>query len=289
MSKTYFSRKDSGIELDDKYEATNFFSLPPEIRTQIYNLIFDPSESRTLAFHKPNAPDSLNENYYASDRLAPLLTNRQFHTDAHLLAFSRTTFVVRNPFTAKAIPARLTSRLSPQQIASIRSLAYIAEADHFRQMRNWRTHAFGMPALRLETLHILLYRSSYWHYLFDFNTTVVELLRDLRGVDRITYLRNESRVKPHFHTWFNRLCGAVLKRDWQERFATADGVPNPEKVWWEWSFDHGAQTASLVAVRPKRLDLDLGAYHEVMAPVEDALLESLAAEEFDPDPRSRNG
>lgn len=288
-----FPRKDSGIELEDKYEQTGFFDLPPEVRTLIYELVFDPIESRTAAFSHPGQADSLNENYFAADILAPLLTSRQFHADANLLAFSCTTFVVRNPFTSKNVSGRLASRLRESQIRSIRSIAFIAEAEHFRQMRNWKGHAFGVPQLQLDELSILLYRSSYWHYLQDFNAIVISLLRSLGGVKKITYIKNESKIKPHFHTWVNRLVGGILATDRFERFGTG-GVgwthePNVEKTWWSWEFDHVAQTASLFAQEAKSKDLSAEEYERYMEPLREKLLESVKVEEYDPDPRSRNG
>lgn len=291
MDKSNLVRKDSGVELDDVYKRTQFFDLPPEIRTSIYKLVFSPSHSQAEAFHQSPTTNTvaLNEDYYASDHISALLTCRQLHADASLLAFSRTTFVVRNPFTAKDIRRRLQSRLQARQIASLRSIAFVAEADHFRQMRNWKGAVFGVPELQLDSLNIVLYRSSYWHYLFDFNMTFISLLRDLRGVKRMTFVRNESRVKPHFHTWFNRLVAAMLKIDRFERFGRAEGESKPENVWWKWDFDAGAQLASLTAVEAKKADLRLDEYDEMMQPTVDELIRSINAEEYDPDPMSRNG
>jgi len=295
-------RYDSGIELDETYEKTSFLDLPAEVRTNIYEHLFDSEESRSLAFHKPEAADSLNEEYYASDYLSPLLTCRQFTRDAQLLAFSRTTFVIRNPFTAKTVSARLSSRLSPQQIASVRSIAFIAEADHFRQMRNWQGHAFGVPQLHLDSLTFLLYRSSYWHYLFDFNTIVIDLLRGLDGVKSFEYVKNGSRVKPFFHTWFNRLCGAMLKRDVVERFGTGATVasiaalrvpPADSKTkagyWWDWEFDLARQTAKLIRGKEIRAGCEADEYEAWVEPFRQELRKSIEAEEYDPDPMSRNG
>ncbi|KAL1301894.1 hypothetical protein AAFC00_006073 [Neodothiora populina] len=284
--QSYLPRKDSGIELDDKYEhTTGFLDLPPEVRTSIYELIFDPEESRRLAYHHPGQPDSLHEEYYASDHLKPLLTCRHIYSDAHLLAFSRTTFVVRNPFTSKDISKRLQSRLSQSQIQSVRSVSFVAEADHFRSMRNWKGHAFGNTELFLDHLDIVLHKSSYWHYMFDFNTIMVELLRNLKSVKRITYIKNGGRVKPHFHTWFNRLGAAILKFDELYRFVNGQ----PEERWWAWEFDGRAQTASLIARPAKPADLSHAEYEEYMRPIREDLTRSIEAEAYDPDPMSRNG
>ncbi len=288
MDKASFTRQDSGIELDEDFEKTNFFNLPAEIRTHIWELVFDESDSHSKAFIRNDAPQhELNDDYYASDHLTPLLTCRQFHADAHLLAFSRTTFVVRNPYTALDLSNRLRTRLRPRQIASLRSIAFVAEARHFRAMRNWKDCAFGLPLLDLDQLSIILHRSSYWHYLFDFNTIVVSLLRNLRGVRRITYIQNRARVKPNFHMWFNRLAGLVLKTDERERFGVCGG--RAETTWWDWRFDLETQTGALFALPAKDPEMSFEQYELFKAPLLERLESSMALEEEDADPMSRNG
>ncbi|KAG9962394.1 hypothetical protein KCU61_g4772, partial [Aureobasidium melanogenum] len=197
-SMSQYCRKDSGIELDDRYEKTSFLTLPAEIRTQIWNFVFDPAQSYKDAFQCPrcndNAPSALQEDYWASTYLQPLLTCRQFYQDAHLLAFSRTTFVIRNPYTVLDIAGRINSTLRPAQVSSLRSIAIISEARHFRQMHHWKTHAFGIPALQLENMTIILHRSSYWHYLFDFNVMMTQMLRDFSGAKKICFTATLVKV-----------------------------------------------------------------------------------------------
>lgn len=175
-------------------------------------------------------------------------------------------------------------------------------------MRNWRGSVFGVPELRLHGLDIVLFRSSYWHYLFDFNSLVVGAVRELEGVGRVRWCRNGGRVKPHFRTWFNRLVAAMYKVDRFERFEAhgagaggqhgLEGVAGSggqsrlgrlEKVAWDWEFDDLAQTASLIARPAWRADLGVEEYDGLMEPGLEALAMSVAVEEFDPDPRSRNG
>ncbi|CAD0021481.1 unnamed protein product [Aureobasidium pullulans] len=285
-----FERKDSAIELDDHFEKTSFLTLPAEIRTQIWKLVFNPEQSYQDAFSCPrctDAPQALQEHYWASSYLQPLLTCRQFYQDAHLLAFSRTTFVIRNPYTVLDIAGRINSTLRPTQISSLRSIAIISEARHFRQMHHWKTHAFGIPALDLEDMTIILHRSSYWHYLFDFNVMMTQMLRDFNGVKKICFIRNYARVKPHFHTWFNRFVGAMMRLDRNERFAKREC--RLEKTWWNWEFDGNKQTATLIKVRAKDAELDVEAYDQLMAPMMEWLKESMEVEEYDPDPGSRLG
>lgn len=281
-----FIRKDSGIELDEAFEKTGFFDLPAEIRTSIYEIIFDPVKSNSDAFSETLGPCELNEDYYASDHLAPLMTCRQFYCDAHLLAFSRTTFVVRNPYTALELSSRIQKTLRPAQISSIRSVAFMAEARHFRQMSKWNDSAFGVPSLQLDNLAIVLHRSSYWHYLFDFNTIVVALLRNLQGVGRITYVQNRARVKPNFHMWFNRLVMLILKTDENERFKAN---PVPETTWWGWEFNSASETACLTALPAKKPVMDPTEYQTCVTPLYALLQHSIDIEPEDTDPRSRNG
>ncbi|KAI4853171.1 hypothetical protein E4T44_01005 [Aureobasidium sp. EXF-8845] len=247
-----YLRKDSGIELDDRYEKASFLTLPAEIRTQIWSLVFDPEQSYKDVFSCPRCNDqassALQEDYWASMYLQPLLTCRQFYQDAHLLAFSRTTFVIRNPYTVLDIAGRINSTLRPEQISSLRSIAIISEARHFRQMHHWKNHAFGIPALQLDNMTIILHRSSYWHYLF---------------------------------------VGAMLRLDRVERFGRKEC--RAEKTWWSWSFNGTKEIATLVRVPSKDAGMDIESYDETMAPLMNQLKQSMLLEEYDPDPMSRLG
>lgn len=192
-------REDSGVQLDDEYEKTTFFDLPAEIRTKIWEHVFDPDQSYQAAFTSRTdleAPKQLQEDYWASEYLEPLLTCRRFYQDVNLLAFSRTTFAIRNPYTALNIAGRMQSVLRPEQIKSLRNVAVVSEAATFRQMNHWETCVFGVPSLDLDELTIVLHRSSYWHYLFDFNAMMTKLLRELTGTKRIRFVRNQALVKP---------------------------------------------------------------------------------------------
>ncbi|KAJ9618691.1 hypothetical protein H2203_008895 [Taxawa tesnikishii (nom. ined.)] len=273
-----------------KTEAPTLFTLPAEIRIAIYELIWDAEDISATAFRDTECPDDtpheLCDGYYASSHLEPLLTCRQFHSDANLFAFSRTTFVIRNPYTALEVTSRLTSRLRPEQISAIRHIAFVADSQHFRQMRKWKEHAFGLPSLQLDELSIVLHRSSYMHYLQDFNTLLVALLRDFQGAKRITYIRNHAKVKPTFHAWYNRFVSVLLKTDHHERFVSSQ--PRSENTWWDWDFDAKAQTVRLQAL-PAKSEMDIEEYQGIVKPLLEAWKRSLANEEYDPDPMSRNG
>lgn len=205
------------------------------------------------------------------------------YQDGSLLALSRTNFVVSNLFFK--IPERLKS-LQTKQIEAIRSIAFVADARHFRKLIDWHDSPFGMPGLQLETLTIVLHRSSFWHYLFDFTADIVKLLRNLRGIKRFVFVRNAARVKGSFKTWYNRLVGLIMKVDHQERYMKS--VPCLETTWWEWSYDEVAQSFCLEA-RPARPLIDEETYFQQMLPLMENLRASVENEEWNPDPRAHNG
>ena len=251
-------------------------------------MVFNAEETYNNAFHRyhePDAPTELWSDYKASSHLEPLLTCRQFYTDAHLLALSRTLFIVTNPYIALDIGNHLSTRLRKEQIESLRYMAFVADARHFRQLGQWRSYPFGQPALQLDELSIILHRSSYWHYLFDFNVALCTLLRSLTGVQRVTFIRNNALVKGTLHTWYNRFIKLVLKTDHQERYSKSP--PCPETSWWNWEHSPSLQTVSLSNLPAKCADLTKEAYDLVIKPLQEKLLESMESEVEDPDPMSR--
>lgn len=183
------------------------------------------------------------------------------------------------------VPDRLAS-LHAKQVAAIRSIAFVADARHFRSIVDWNGSPFGLPCLQLQTLTIILHRSSFWHYLFDFTAGIVKLLRDLKGTQRLVFVRNAARVKGSFKTWYNRLVGLIMKTDHQERYMKA--VPCPETTWWTWSYDEVAQSFCLEAQPAKPL-VDEETYFRQMLPLMEDLRISVENEEFNPDPRAHNG
>jgi len=190
-----------------------------------------------------------------------------------------------NPFTAQNIGARLQERLRPEQIASLRYFAFVADSRHFWQLRQWKDCPFGQPLMRLNELSIILHRSSYWHYLFDFNNAICQLLRNLQGVQRLTFVQNKSRVKGTLFTWYNRLVRLMLKTDHSERFLKDEACP--EKSWWTWDHCAANQTVSFTLAPVKKQVMTPIEYEELMAPIHEALIANIESEEYDPDPMSR--
>jgi len=260
------------------------FDLPNEILNEIFGYVFATHDSSAgFSICKVSGGQLLDENYSAQRALAGLLASKQLHTVANLFAFSRTRFVVTNRFFD--IPQRL-SVLSTRQLDAIRSIAFVADQGQFRKIRSWDGFPFGLSALRLENLTIVLHRSSFWHYLFDFTTDIARLLRNLRGVQNLIFVRNGARVKGSFKTWYNRLVGLMMKIDHAERYLGKE--PCLGVSWWRWALSESAQSFSLRQLEPHALVAE-ETYMKQMAPLLEDLRRSIESEEVNLDPRSWNG
>lgn len=257
-------------------------SLPAEIRLAIFDYAF-PDRVDRIGFRNHNVPGGIvmDERYAASTAMALLLTCRQFYADASLIAMRKTPFTVSNIFSH--VPECL-SVLHPKQQSAIRHLSFVADARQFKDFAHWKSHAFGMAHLQLDTLTVILRPSTTWHFLFDFTDDVVRLLRTLGNVKQFAVVRNGARVKGSFKTWYNRLVGSMMKVDHQERYERAP--PTPESVWWDWQFDDLGQRIRLEA-RPPKEWVDEAVYLERMLPRMEGLRLSIENEEYNPDPRSR--
>lgn len=258
--------------------------LPNEILNEILGYVFAAHDSST-GFNVCNSSGGLllDEDYSAQRTLDSLSASKQLHAVANLFAFSRTRFIVTNRFLD--IPQRL-GILSTRQLDAIRSIAFVADQGQFRKMRGWDSFPFGLSALRLESLTIVLHRSSFWHYLFDFTTDIARLLRHLRGVQNLVFVRNGARVKGSFKTWYNRLVGLMMKIDHAERYLGVQ--PCLGESWWRWAFLETAQSFSLRRLEPRAL-VPEDVYMQQMAPLLEGLRRSIESEEVNLDPRSWNG
>lgn len=268
------------------HEDRKLLALPAEIRIAILEYVF--ADNLLIdGFKNRDRPSGiiLDEDYGVDRSLQPLFTCRQMYEDGNLLALNRTSFVINSLFIANNIPERLAI-LHPKQIQAIRSITFVADARHLRKLIDWGQHPFGMPSLSLDTLTVVLHRSSFLHYLFDFTNDIVRLLRSLSGVKRFVFVRNSALVKGSFKTWYNRLIGLVMKTDHQERYIKCPG--SPEKIWWKWSYDGMAQSFCLEAL-PAKAVMDEETYMLQMQPLIEELKVSVENEEWNPDPRSRNG
>lgn len=260
----------------------NFLSLPPEIRTAILEYVFEHNLQANGLIEDSAGARIVDHEYTVANKLAPLLVCRQFLLDGNLLALRSTHFLVKNLYIS--IPERLT-RLQPKQLSALRSIAFTADSRHLREMRSWGQHAFACSALNLDTLTIILHQPSQ-HYLFDSTLDITRLLRNLQGVRRIVFVRNHAHVKGAFKTWYNRLVGLMLKTDHHERYDVHPA--NMEQTWWTWTFDDTSETFCLEACPSKPL-VEEEVYMQQIKPLMEQLMLSIESEEWNPDPRSRNG
>ena len=265
------------------HQPASLLTLPSELRSHILEHVFDENLSHTgLRRRTENLPIAIDHSHSAAVLLAPLLTCRQLYLDGHIPAFKRTSFLVTNLYID--LPERL-SRLSSKQISALRSITLVADSRHFRGMRAWGDHALNNAALRLDNLTIALHQTTH-HYLFDFTADIAKLLRRLQGVWRLVFVRNGAYVKGAFKTWCNRLIGIIMKFDHYERYDAQP--PNPEQTWWVWKFDEEAETFCLDA-RPSKEMVDEETYMQQIKPLMEQLMISIESEEWNPDPRTRNG
>lgn len=270
----------------NKQEAS-LLTLPAEIRAVILDYVFE-DNTATDGLERLSSQDGttnalLDGNYSVSPKMAPLFVCRLLYRDACLLAMSRTTFVASSLFCD--IPERL-GVLCPRQTKALRSITFVADARHFRKLLAWGEYPFGIPELCLDTVTIILHRSSYFHYLYDFTTDITKLLRQLKNVNRLVFVQNNARVKGSFLGWYNRLVARILKTDHYERYDISP--PNPEERWWQWSFDHHGQTCCLRAGPAKPIMAE-EEYMEWLKPLHLELMASVENEPYNPDPRVRNG
>jgi len=269
----------------DPLREASLLGLPSEIRTHILEYVLDDNTTRTGLTRDSGGLRRavvIDHDYSAAATLAPLLACKQLYLDGRVPALKRTHFLVTNLYIN--IPERL-SRFSDKQLGALRSIALVADSRHFRAMKTWGDYAFGNPALRLDSLTVVLHEASH-HYLFDFTADIAKLLRQLQGVRRLMFVRNRAYVKGAFKTWCNRLIGIIMKIDHYERYDVQP--PNLEQTWWAWKFDDEAELFCLEALPSKEM-VDEETYMQQIKPLVDELMTSIEGEEWNPDPRTRNG
>jgi hypothetical protein len=231
--------------------------LPSEIRTHILEYVLDGSTTHTGLIKDTRGPRRaviIDHDYSAAATLVPLLACKHLYLDGRIPALKRTHFLVTNLYIN--IPERL-SRLSDKQLGALRSIAFVADS-----------------------------RQASHHYLFDFTADIAKLLRKLQRVRCVVFVRNHAYVKGAFKTWCNRLIGIIMKIDHYERYDVQP--PNPEQTWWAWKFDDEAEVFCLEALPSKEM-VDEETYMQQIKPLVDKLMTSIESEEWNPDPRTRNG
>ncbi|KAK0961952.1 hypothetical protein LTR91_018732 [Friedmanniomyces endolithicus] len=198
-------------------QPAHLLTLPTELRNAIYLYIFDSPPRATspptspphpdplalaLRFDKTPYPPNLYSNPHSTLPLRLLLTNRQIHAEASLLAFSHTRFHLAGPLADPETFA-LRSRLLPRaKLSAIRHLTLTARISHLRALNEtWAGLPFGSEELRLESLTIVPWRpdcsSSAYAEVADLSQShtlayvFTETFKGLRGVG-VVEVRNQG-------------------------------------------------------------------------------------------------
>ncbi|RMZ14536.1 hypothetical protein D0864_00146 [Hortaea werneckii] len=155
-------------------DTATFLTLPRELRNTIYFHIFSPSHDPKL-HSLPQHQQLLNndDNYEDDEETDPtpptnsnqpsphnplqvLLTCKQIHTEATLLALSQTPFSLPSRASDPSTFAHLTRSLRPIQLQSLRHLTLTARINALRSLNEtWCSLPFGHPDLQLEKLTIV--------------------------------------------------------------------------------------------------------------------------------------
>ncbi|GAB7354654.1 hypothetical protein MBLNU459_g5084t1 [Dothideomycetes sp. NU459] len=200
-------------------------SLPPELRNQIYDLVFTtpspyaplvPAERPSPRVRKSSlsgfgCPSPLDQPLSPSGppcSCALLLTCRQLHAETQLLYYARTRFALSGPCAAPATFARLLAPLSRPQRRHLRHLSLTARISHLRALNEqWCAGpAFDCPDLALATLTIVPRRAHavepHYAEVADLNMShtlayiLAETLKTLRGVRRLVVRNDDGCFNP---------------------------------------------------------------------------------------------
>lgn len=252
-------------------QDSRLLALPAEIRIAILEHVFeDDVFKHGFLHHNEHGGILLDDLFEPSHQLRPFSACRQLHHEGNEMAWNKTNFTSSRSFSSQT--HRLYA-LKPWQIAAIRNLTIVTDTHCFRDLLRWGNLPFGHPDLRLDTLAIVVHSGGRWH---DLASGITSLLRRLRNVRRMVFVRNGALVKGSFRMWYNRLVGMMLKVDHFERY---DRVPsNPEDVWWTWKYDPIAQTGSLEAQPPKPL-MGEEPYMQLIKPLMEELKKSIETED----------
>lgn len=154
--------------------------------------------------------------------------------------------------------------------------------------RNPHTHLFGIESLRLDRLTAVRRRSSFGHYLFDFTSPLVFLLRSIKGVRRSAFVCNQARVERHSRTWYNRVVGSMMMVDHLERYVKTPSQSR-EKVCVGVGIMVTGRRLSVSRSRPRQGARMRRRICLHMAPFMEEWKVSEEHEEWNPDTRIRNG
>ncbi|KAI6880612.1 hypothetical protein KC325_g7101, partial [Hortaea werneckii] len=155
-------------------DTATFMTLPRELRNAIYLQIFSNTSPDSITPSIPQHQQLLNDDDNDNDEtnstpsansskpsphhnpLQVLLTCKQIHTEAALLALSQTPFDLPSQASDPSTFAQLTHPLRPIQLQSLRHLTLTARINALRALNEtWCSLPFGHPDLQLEKLTIV--------------------------------------------------------------------------------------------------------------------------------------
>ncbi|PNS21031.1 2-methylcitrate synthase, mitochondrial [Sphaceloma murrayae] len=141
-------------------------SIPPELRNQIYHLLFTPPVYRPLtadyAVQYPSLADfgkdplPYQERRPPTQKAALVRACRQIHHEANLLYLSTTPFHLIGAVADPVAFANLTSHLPADHRQAIRHIVLTARISHLRNLNEtWNALPFGHSDFFLETLTLV--------------------------------------------------------------------------------------------------------------------------------------
>lgn len=222
----------------------SLLTLPSELRNAIYLYIFDPQPHETHLRTLPTSPDELaialrlkgtadyRAAYYNANRAASklilLLTCKQIHHEAALLALAHTPFHIDGECAYPEVFAHRARSLSAAQLGAIRHLTVSARISHLRALNEtWNGVPFGHEALHLDTLTILPSRP-------ECHSTALAEIADLSQSHTLAYifcetlkgLRSVACVQVRNHGCFNEVVWRLFYRSLVYRLWRWGGAKN---------------------------------------------------------------
>ncbi|KAI7105973.1 hypothetical protein KC339_g3455 [Hortaea werneckii] len=206
-------------------DTAAFLTLPRELRNAIYLHIFSYTSPDSIPPSIPQHQQLLNNDNNGDDETNPtssadspqpsfphnslqiLLTCKQIHTEATLLALSQTPFDLPSQASDPSTFAELTVPLRPIQLQSLRHLTLTARINALRALNEtWCSLPFGCADLKLEKLTIVPLRPD------CFAKTAYAEVADLSQSHTLAYIFAETLKGLR-----NVRCFEVVRRGEQRR------------------------------------------------------------------------
>ncbi|GAB7346133.1 hypothetical protein MBLNU457_4882t1 [Dothideomycetes sp. NU457] len=216
-----------------------FLSLPPELRNQIYHLLYVQQEYCPSTTKGPIKPleltsfgrDTTYDNIQTTTKNNGNLLRvcRQIHHETHLLYWDTSLFHLTGAYAEPKAFDSIVSAIPRSRQSAIKHIVLTAKLNHLRCLNEqWNSVPFGNDSLSLDTLTIIPIKpeihGNLYEEVVDLNQShtiahvLTETLKSLRNV-RVVVLRNEGCYKPvvwkllysglvyRLWRWGGRLCG----------------------------------------------------------------------------------